>query len=184
MKKPGTRHKARKRAVDLLFEAEAKNVSPVDLVAERRELVRSDESIGVVAEYTERIVAGVTADGPQLDAVLTSHLREWTLPRLPAVDRAILRLAAWELFNTPDVPPVVVVDEAVELARNSPPTTRPRSSTVCSAAWCTWPRRSVPPPRRSRRARRTTHPTDRGSACPRRAARLRRAGCTSGPDIL
>ena len=117
MKKPGTRHKARKRAVDLLFEAEAKNVSPVDLVAERRELVRSDESIGVVAEYTERIVAGVTADGPQLDAVLTSHLREWTLPRLPAVDRAILRLAAWELFNTPDVPPVVVVDEAVELAK-------------------------------------------------------------------
>ncbi|GAA2049433.1 transcription antitermination factor NusB [Williamsia deligens] len=117
MKKPGTRHRARKRAVDLLFEAEAKNVSPVDLVAERRELVRDDESIGVVAEYTERIVTGIAADGPQIDAVLQSHLKEWTLPRLPAVDRAILRLAAWELFNTVDVPPVVVVDEAVELAK-------------------------------------------------------------------
>lgn len=117
MKKPGTRHKARKRAVDLLFEAEAKDVSPVVLVAERRELVRSDESIGVVAEYTERIVTGLAADGAQIDAVLTSHLKEWTLPRLPAVDRAILRLAAWELFNTLDVPPVVVVDEAVELAK-------------------------------------------------------------------
>ncbi|MGU3294494.1 transcription antitermination factor NusB [Williamsia sp. M5A3_1d] len=117
MKQPGTRHKARQRAVDLLFEAEAKDVSPIELIAQRRELVVDDESIGMIHPYTARVIEGLTADRAQIDAVLTSHLREWTLPRLPAVDRAILRLAAWELFNTHDVPPVVVVDEAVELAK-------------------------------------------------------------------
>ncbi|GGF41497.1 N utilization substance protein B [Williamsia phyllosphaerae] len=117
VKQPGTRHKARQRAVDLLFEAEAKNVAALDLVAQRRELVVDDESIGMIHPYTARVIEGLATDRAQIDAVLESHLREWTLPRLPAVDRAILRLAAWELFNTHDVPPVVVVDEAVELAK-------------------------------------------------------------------
>ncbi len=117
MKQPGTRHKARQRAVDLLFEAEAKNVEPIELIAQRRELVVVDESIGMIHPYTALIIEGLAVDHAQIDAVLESHLREWTLPRLPAVDRAILRLAAWELFNTHDVPPVVVVDEAVELAK-------------------------------------------------------------------
>lgn len=117
VKRPGTRHKARRRAVDLLFEAEAKRVSPAALVAERREYVRDDESVGIVHDYTARAVDGIVADQQQVDAVITSHLRDWTLERLPAVDRAILRLATWELFNATDVDPVVIVDEAVELAK-------------------------------------------------------------------
>ena len=117
MKHPGTRHKARKRAVDLLFEAEAKGVKATDLMAERRELVITDESVGQIHPYTARVVEGVTADQAQVDAVLTSHLKEWTLPRLPAVDRAVMRLATWELFNATDVDPVVIVDEAVQLAK-------------------------------------------------------------------
>lgn len=117
MKKPGTRHKARRRAVDLLFEAEAKGVSPADLVAERRVLVTSDESVGHIHPYTATVIDGLVADQSQIDAVLSSHLTGWTLERLPAVDRAIMRLATWELFNATDVDPVVVVDEAVELAK-------------------------------------------------------------------
>ncbi|NDK90987.1 transcription antitermination factor NusB [Gordonia desulfuricans] len=117
MKKPGTRHKARRRAVDLLFEAEAKQVSPADLVAERRVLVHTDESVGQIHPYTARVIDGLVADQAQIDAVVSSHLRGWTLERLPAVDRAILRLATWELFNATDVDPVVIVDEAVELAK-------------------------------------------------------------------
>ncbi|GAB23615.1 MAG TPA: transcription antitermination factor NusB [Gordonia polyisoprenivorans] len=117
MKQPGTRHKARRRAIDLLFEAEAKDVSPAELVAERRELVQTDESVGQIHPYTARVVDGLVADEAQIDAVISSHLKGWTLQRLPAVDRAILRLATWELFNATDVDPIVVVDEAVELAK-------------------------------------------------------------------
>ncbi|HEY9313529.1 transcription antitermination factor NusB [Williamsia sp.] len=117
MKKPGTRHKARKRAVDLLFEAEVKNCSPVDLITQRRELAITDDSVGKINDYTAQIIEGIAGDTAQIDAVISSHLNEWTLPRLPAVDRAILRLATWELFNTTDVPTMVVVDEAVELAK-------------------------------------------------------------------
>lgn len=117
MKQPGTRHKARRRAVDLLFEAEAKQVSPAQLVAERREFVRDDESVGEIHDYTATVIAGLADDRSQVDSVVSSHLKGWTLERLPAVDRAILRLATWELFNSTDVDPIVIVDEAVELAK-------------------------------------------------------------------
>jgi N utilization substance protein B len=117
VKKSGTRHKARRRAVDLLFEAEAKNESPVDLITQRREIALGDDSVGKIHDYTAQIIEGISGDTRQIDAVIESHLKEWTLPRLPAVDRAILRLATWELFNTTDVPTAVVVDEAVELAK-------------------------------------------------------------------
>lgn len=117
MKQSGTRHKARRRAVDLLFEAEAKNVRPAQLVNERREYVRSDESVGTIHDYTATVIDGLTADQAQIDSVVSSHLRGWTLERLPAVDRAILRLATWELFNATDVDEIVIVDEAVELAK-------------------------------------------------------------------
>jgi N utilization substance protein B len=116
-RKPGARHRARKRAVDLLFEAEVQNVQDfATMIADRRELARVDGSVAPVSEYTEIVVRGVGRDREQIDSVLTSHLQEWTVPRLPAVDRAILRLAVWELFNAMDVPPTVIVDEATALA--------------------------------------------------------------------
>lgn len=116
-KKLGARHKARKRAVDFLFEAEARDADPVDLAKERIELARGDDSIAPVSEYTETLVVGVAENLDRLDSVISDHLNDWTLGRLPAVDRAILRVAVWELFHATDVPPVVAVDEAVELAK-------------------------------------------------------------------
>ena len=103
--------------MDLLFEAEAKKVSPAQLVAERREYVRSDESVGSIHDYTATVIQGLAEDQGQVDAVISSYLRDWTLERLPAADRAIMRLATWELFNSLDVDTIVVVDEAVELAK-------------------------------------------------------------------
>ncbi|GED97895.1 transcription antitermination factor NusB [Gordonia crocea] len=117
MKHSGTRHKARNRAVDLLFEAEAKGVSPLELIDERRKIFVDDDSVGTIHDYTATAVAGVASDQAQVDAVIASHLDKWQLDRLPAVDRAILRLATWELFNVADVDPVVIVDEAVQLAK-------------------------------------------------------------------
>ncbi|MFI6430668.1 transcription antitermination factor NusB [Rhodococcus oryzae] len=116
-KKLGARHKARKRAVDFLFEAEARDLDPVDLATERTELARTDDAVAPVSPYTVTLVTGVAENLDRLDRVITDHLQDWTLERLPAVDRAILRIAVWELFHATDVPPVVAVDEAVELAK-------------------------------------------------------------------
>lgn len=117
-KKLGARHKARRRAVDLLFEAEARDIDPADLLSERVALALREESIAPVNPYTRVLVEGVADDLDRVDGTIESYLsQDWTLPRLPAVDRAILRVAVWELFHANDVPPVVAVDEAVELAK-------------------------------------------------------------------
>ncbi|WP_336084047.1 transcription antitermination factor NusB [Nocardia sp. SSK8] len=116
-KKLGARHKARRRAVDLLFEAEARDVDVSDLLAERAELATRDQSVAPVHAYTGTLVEGVADDLDRVDGTIESYLQDWTLSRLPAVDRAILRIAVWELFHATDVPPVVAVDEAVELAK-------------------------------------------------------------------
>ncbi|MEU1431043.1 transcription antitermination factor NusB [Nocardia sp. NPDC056611] len=117
-KKLGARHKARRRAVDLLFEAEARDIDPADLLSERVSLSVREESIAPINPYTRVLVEGVADDLDRVDGTIESYLsQDWTLPRLPAVDRAILRVAVWELFHANDVPPVVAVDEAVELAK-------------------------------------------------------------------
>ncbi|MDG3011265.1 transcription antitermination factor NusB [Rhodococcus sp. D2-41] len=116
-KKLGARHKSRKRAVDLLFEAEARGADPRDLADERMVLARDDDQVAPVAEYTLTLVRGVAENRDRIDEVISSHLQDWSLERLPAVDRAILRIAVWELLHTSDVPEVVAVDEAVELAK-------------------------------------------------------------------
>ncbi|MFC8043080.1 transcription antitermination factor NusB [Nocardia sp. NPDC057353] len=116
-KKLGARHKARRRAVDLLFEAEARDVDPAVLADERVDLAGRDQAVAPVHPYTRTLVDGVADDLDRVDGTIESYLQDWTLSRLPAVDRAILRIAVWELFHAPDVPPVVAVDEAVELAK-------------------------------------------------------------------
>src|SRR5699024_5599518 len=115
-KRPGSRHKARRRGVDLLFEAEARDMDPAELARERRAYNADDDTIRPVNEFTMALLEGVSEYGDRIDDTVSSHLESWTLERLPAVDRAILRIAVWELFYT-DVPPVVAVDEAVELAK-------------------------------------------------------------------
>ncbi|MEV4234286.1 MULTISPECIES: transcription antitermination factor NusB [unclassified Nocardia] len=116
-KKLGARHKARRRAVDLLFEAEARDVDAADLLTERAELATQDQAVAPVHPYTRTVVEGVADDLDRVDGTIESYLKDWELSRLPAVDRAILRIAVWELFHANDVPPVVAVDEAVELAK-------------------------------------------------------------------
>ena len=117
-KRRGARYRARRRAVDLLFEAEQRGVDPEGLIEERLELARDMGSgVAPVAEYTEEIVRGVAAEIDGIDSTISSYLSpEWPLRRLPAVDRAILRVGTWELFHNPDVPPRVAVVEGVELA--------------------------------------------------------------------
>jgi transcription antitermination protein NusB len=111
------RHQARKRAVDLLFEAEARDLSPVQVVEVRTALAESNPDVASLHPYTVAVARGVSEHTAHVDELISSHLQGWTLDRLPAVDRAILRVAVWELLHADDVPEPVAVDEAVQLAK-------------------------------------------------------------------
>ena len=108
----GARSKARKRALDVLFEADQRGLDAVVVLADR--LRRADPP---VPEYTVEIVEGVTAHLERIDELLATYAQGWTVDRMPGVDRALLRLSAWELLYNEGVPDAVAIDEAVELAR-------------------------------------------------------------------
>lgn len=112
------RHQARKRAVDLLFEAEARGISAAEVAEGRNALAdKKADDMTPLNPYTVTVAHGVTAHAAHIDDLISAHLQGWTLDRLPAVDRAILRVAVWELLHAEDVPEPVAVDEAVELAK-------------------------------------------------------------------
>ena len=106
------RSKARKRAVDVLYEADVRSGDPLALLRERL----ADET-PPVPEHTVRLVEGVAEHAARIDELIDAHASNWSLDRLPDVDRAILRMAVFELLWADDVPDVVVIDEAVELAK-------------------------------------------------------------------
>ena len=107
----GARSKARKRAVDVLYEAAQRDSSAIDTLRER--LAQSDPP---VPEYAVELVEGVVANRVRIDELLSTYAEEWTLDRMPPVDLAILRIGAFELLWRDDVPDAVAVSEAVELA--------------------------------------------------------------------
>ncbi|ACQ80287.1 NusB antitermination factor [Beutenbergia cavernae DSM 12333] len=115
------RRKARKRALDLLYEADQKAVSggaPAsgDAVALLAERIATPHGEAPMREYTVEIVEGVAAHQARIDELLETYAQGWSLERMPAVDRAILRIGVWELLFNDDVPDAVAVDEAVALA--------------------------------------------------------------------
>jgi transcription antitermination protein NusB len=115
----GARSKARKRALDILFEADQRGVDPLKLVADRLAArdARSPDA-PILPEYSVTLVEGVTEKRERIDELLSTYSHGWTLDRMPAVDRAVLRLGAWELLFNDDVPDAVAIDEAVDLARS------------------------------------------------------------------
>lgn len=109
------RSKARKRALDLLFEAEVRG-EPVLGLMEQREAMGPGAG-PPVPEYAAELVRGVQAHRERIDGLLGSYSVGWTLDRMPAVDRNILRIGAYELLWADDVPDGVAISEAVQLAR-------------------------------------------------------------------
>jgi N utilization substance protein B len=102
------RSDARERALLLLYEAQAKRLDETEVLA------------GLVVEpdpMTTLIVRGVAEHRAELDAAIAARARGWALQRMPVIDLAVLRIAAFELAHRPDVPMAVVIDEAVELAK-------------------------------------------------------------------
>jgi N utilization substance protein B len=102
------RSEARERALDLLYEADAKDLSISEVLTALP--VRPDELAVLLVE-------GVAARRDEIDGLLAEHARGWTLERMPVIDRTVLEVAVFELMGRPDVPTAVVIDEAVELAK-------------------------------------------------------------------
>lgn len=107
------RTKSRRRAIDLLFEAEQRQLNASELLKERLAVPVTNAPLN---EFTADLVTGVVANWTQINDLLTTYSQGWTLERMPAVDRAILRLGAFEvLFG--EVPEGVAISEAVALAK-------------------------------------------------------------------
>jgi N utilization substance protein B len=106
------RTKARKRALDVLFESEVRGL-PLDGTLEER-LAAQDPPIG---DYSVELVRGVREHQEQIDQLLTTYSQGWTLDRMPSVDRNVLRLGVFELLYAEDVPDAVAMSEAVAMAR-------------------------------------------------------------------
>jgi N utilization substance protein B len=107
------RSKARKRALDVLFEADLRGTEP--LVTLAAWVTRADPP---VQHYAQELVAGVVANRERIDDLVGTYAEDWTIERMPPVDRAVLRLGLFELLWCPDVPDAVAIDEAVELAKS------------------------------------------------------------------
>ena len=113
------RSKARKRALDILFEAEIRDVPVLDLLAERSAAGGApDAGTPPVSAYAAELVRGVHEHAQRIDELLAAHSQGWSLDRMPAVDRNILRIGAYELLWSDGVPPGVAISEAVVMARD------------------------------------------------------------------
>lgn len=109
---PGTRTKARKRALDILFEADLRDSDPLEALADHVE--RSEPP---VRDFTTRLVQGVERRHDEIDQLIVDSLTgAWTLDRMPRVDRSLARIAVFEMLDG-DVPAEVAIDEAVSLAK-------------------------------------------------------------------
>jgi N utilization substance protein B len=109
----GARSKARKRALDILFEADQRGLPVLDVLRDR--LARAEPP---VQEYAVQVVQGVVEQRERIDELLSTYSHGWTLDRMPGVDLAILRIGTWELLYNDDVPAAVAIDEAVDLAHS------------------------------------------------------------------
>jgi transcription antitermination protein NusB len=111
------RTKSRKRALDVLFAADVRGDALEDALAREEDRARSTPERASSWPYAREIVEGVRDHAAEIDDSISAHASGWELDRMPAVDRAILRIGAWELGRNPEVPTGVAIDEAVELAK-------------------------------------------------------------------
>ena len=107
------RSKARKRALDLLYESDLRQTDPVATVGER--VAHADPP---VPAYAVELVEGVSGNRARIDEIISAYAEGWTLDRMPTIDRNVLRIGVYELLWREDIPDVVAIDEAIELAKS------------------------------------------------------------------
>lgn len=111
------RTKARKRAIDAVFAADLRKISPLTLLDEVAGLTADRQNQDEIFGYARQIVNGVIENHDEIDDLLDTYSQGWALDRMPNLDRAILRCAVWEIIHNDDVPDAVAINEAVEMAK-------------------------------------------------------------------
>jgi transcription antitermination protein NusB len=111
------RSKARKRAFQIIFEADQRDSTPTAVMQDWIRHAGTDERQPPVSEYTKQLIEGYAQNAERIDELIATYSVGWTLDRMPVVDRCILRLAAYELIWSEEVPEAVVIDEALDIAR-------------------------------------------------------------------
>ncbi|WP_455354965.1 transcription antitermination factor NusB [Streptomyces sp. SYSU K217416] len=111
------RNKARKRAFQILFEADQRGESVRTVLADWIRHARTDDRQPPVNEFTMQLVEGYADYADRIDDLISTYSVDWSLDRMPVVDRNIIRLAAYELVWVDETPDAVVIDEAVQLAK-------------------------------------------------------------------
>ncbi|WP_166972098.1 transcription antitermination factor NusB [Brevibacterium atlanticum] len=106
------RTRARRRALELLFEAGQRRLAIDELVT-----MRSNDPDYPMKEYAVEIVTGITEKQEEIDEIISTYSEGWPLDRMPAVDRSLLEIGTWEILFNDEVPDKVAIDEAVSLAR-------------------------------------------------------------------
>jgi N utilization substance protein B len=117
--KPGSRHRAREAAFQILYLWEVGGIAPEQAASDYLTIEQDgvEPLAPVHRRFAEALVAGTVAHVGDIDALITQHAQHWRIERIAIVDRIILRLAIFELLHVPDTPPNVAIDEAIELAR-------------------------------------------------------------------
>jgi N utilization substance protein B len=110
------RSKARKQALDLLYETDIRGTNLVDTLAQR-DIPAEGPDARPIREYTRELVNGVSNNRRKIDELITTYAQGWDMDRLPAVDRNILRLGIFEILWAADIPTSVAIDEAIALAK-------------------------------------------------------------------
>ena len=110
------RSKARKQALDLLYEADIRATSAADLLA-LREITEDGPDARPIRDFTKELIAGVTENKRKIDELITTYAQGWDMDRLPAVDRNILRLGIYEIVWNADLDDGIAIDEALTLAK-------------------------------------------------------------------
>lgn len=107
-----SRTKARLRALEVLFEADQRNEDYIEVLRRRRLY-----TVAQISAYSEEIIHGVRDHDEEIREFVETYARDWSFERMPAVDRAVLRIGTWELLYNDEVPDAVAISEAVGLAR-------------------------------------------------------------------
>jgi N utilization substance protein B len=110
------RSKARKQALDLLYETDIRGTNLLETLAVR-DIPAEGPDARPIREYTKELVTGISDNRRKIDELITTYAQGWDMDRLPAVDRNILRLGIYEILWSTDVPMSVVIDEALLLAK-------------------------------------------------------------------
>lgn len=110
------RSKARKQALDLLYEADIRGGSALHLL-QSRDVVEEGPDARPIREFTKELILGVSDNTRKIDELITTYAQGWDMDRLPAVDRNILRLAIYEIVWSTDLADGIAIDEALTLAK-------------------------------------------------------------------